>query len=357
MRVGIGSMKLKNVIDKFLMPTALFTALGIFSAIVLRNHTDLQFSSYLVYVYVIIGSVFTLNIFGFSVLISSDWLASHYPIYYLEQNRLWWHYGVVASLLLLINYATIVAMRYISHAVHPFAISVDTLILIVYIWFVEMVIMSLLLFIRSVQYTVSLLKEKQRLEAETVEAKYNALQQQLNPHFLFNSLNTLIAEIEYDPAVAVTFTQHLSDIYRYVLKCQGLKLVTIREELDFVKSFVFLHQVRLGKCLNFIVDVKKEEMDCKIPPLTLQLFVENVIKHNYISEKQPMDMYLLSDIDKGVLIFKNKLHPKKLVAESGHGLKNLNERYKLLNNKSIEVTKTSEEFIVSVPMLNEDKIL
>lgn len=347
----------KNSISKYWLPAALFSLLGIFPAVLLRNHTDLQMSSYTEYIGVIIGSVVTFNIFGFSVLISIDWLFRHYPIYYIKQNRLWWHYGLVACLLFVINYATIVMMRILSPVQYPLRLDSQTFTLILYIWFVEIIIVSLLLSVRSMQYTMSLIKEKRRLEEESMEAKYNALQQQLNPHFLFNSLNTLIAEIEYDPVEAVKFTQYLSDIYRYVLRCQTLKLVTIREELDFVISYVFLHQIRLGNCLNLEINIDEDDMENKIPPLTLQLLVENVIKHNVISEKQPMKMSLESDFESGMLIFKNRLHPKKDVAESGHGLANLAERYRMLNDKILRVKKTDDEFIVFVPMLNDDNAL
>lgn len=344
-------------IRKFIFPIVLFTALGVLSAVVMRNHTQLLFSDADVYFYVIIGSVIVHNILGLCVLISGDWLASHYPIYNLEQSRMWWHYSLIAFILLFINYLTIVAMRYLSHMPSPFYINLESVIIIVYIWFVEMMIMSLLLFSRSVQYTISILKEKRKLEAESIEAKYNALQQQLNPHFLFNSLNALISEIEYDPAEAVTFTQHLSDIYRYVLKCQDLKLVTIREELDFVESYIFLHKVRLGDCLKFTVQLSDDELDYKVPPLTLQLFIENVIKHNYISVSHPMDILLYSDMEQGVISFQNCLRPKKSVAESGRGLANLSERYKLLNGKDITINKSDDTFTVSVPLLNENTVL
>lgn len=335
----------------------LFSALGVFPALLLRNHTDLQMSSQTEYIGVIVASMFTFNIFGFSVLFSIEWLSSRYPIYYIKQKRLWWYYGLVALMLFVINYATMVFMRWMSPVEYPFWIDFRTLMFIIYIWFVEMVIISLLVFVRSVEYTAFLLKENQRLETENIKAKYNALQQQLNPHFLFNSLNTLIAEIEYDPVEAVKFTQYLSDIYRYVLKSQNMKVVAIREELEFVKSYVFLHRVRLGECLDLDINIDEDDMDYRIPPLTLQLLVENVIKHNFISEKQPMTMSIASDFENRVLIFRNRLQPKKNVAESGFGLANLAERYRILCGKTVDIQKTENDFIVSIPMLNEDNIL
>lgn len=349
--------RMKKTIGKFIFPVTIFTALGVFSVIVMRNHTQLQFGSTLVYYFVVIGSVLVHNLFGCLLLVSGEWLMSRYPIYYLKQSRLWWHYSLAACILLLVNYIIVMEMRVLAHVPYPFRLNWDWVILIVCVWFVEVLIMSLLLFTRTIQYTISILKEKRQLESENIEAKYNALQQQLNPHFLFNSLNTLISEIEYDPAEAVKFTQHLSDIYRYVLKSQDLKLVTVREELDFVDSYIFLHKVRLGDCLKLTVQLTDDELDYKIPPLTLQLFIENVIKHNHISVSHPMEMILFCDADKGVLSFRNLLRPKKSVAESGRGLANLSERYRLLDGRDISVVKDDGTFTVSIPLLNENTIL
>lgn len=348
---------IKNILGRYFLPFVLFTSLGVFSAMLLRNHTSLQASSVEVYMYVLGWSVLIPNIIGFAVLISADWIAVHYPIYYLQRRRLWWHYALVACLLMLTNYATIVLMKYLGHVPKPFSMAGGGFFLIFFIWFVEMIIIGLLLFSKSISYSVSILKEKQKLEAETMAAKYNALQQQLNPHFLFNSLNVLIAEIQYDPTTAVRFTQHLSDIYRYVLKCQSLKQVTVREELEFIHSYLYLHEVRLGSCLTFKESLTEEDKDSFVPPLTLQLLTENVIKHNNISEKTPMVMELYADRQNGMIVFSNMLHPKRLLSTTGHGLNNLSERYKILSGKNIKVEKTDERFMVSLPILNGETVL
>ena len=109
---------------------------------------------------------------------------------------------------------------------------------------------GLLLSNRSIQNTLKLQQEAAELQKENNTARYAALQNQLNPHFLFNSLNTLIAEIEYNPSNAVRFTKHLSSVYRYVLQSQDKTLVPLNEELDFMKSYLFLHEVRLGNCIS-----------------------------------------------------------------------------------------------------------
>lgn len=348
---------MKQLLKKYTLPFLLFTTLGIMSAMVLRNHSSLQYASVEVYIYVMIWSVLIPNIVGFAVIISSDWIAAHYPVYFLEKHRLWVHYSLVAVLLLLTNYATIVLTRILGKVPNPFSMTPETRSLIIFIWFAEMIIIGLLLFSKSITYSVKILKEKQRLEAETIEAKYNALQQQLNPHFLFNSLNVLIAEIKYDPDTAVSFTQHLSEIYRYVLKSQNMKVVTIADELDFIESYIFLHTVRLGNCIHFDVQLTDEERNLAIPPLTLQLLVENVIKHNNISEKSPVRISLSFDTGRDMFVFSNNISPKLGTSSSGYGLKNLSARYKILNDKDIEITNENKTFEVALPRINEEKIL
>lgn len=178
--------------------------------------------------------------------------------------------------------------------------------LVIAVWFVEMIIFSLLLINYSMRYTLNLYKEKQRLEAESIQAKYTALQSQLNPHFLFNSLNTLIAEIEYDPSTAVKFTQHLSEVYRYVLRQQQCQIVSLKEELDFLDSYIFLHQVRLGDCLSLERDLPDNVIDHQLPPLTLQLLAENVVKHNYIDDFNPMTIRVYTE--RTVDIYASAIH-------------------------------------------------
>ena len=160
------------------------------------------------------------------------------------------------------------------------------------------------------RYTLNLYKEKQRLEAESIQAKYTALQSQLNPHFLFNSLNTLIAEI-------------------------------------------FLHQVRLGDCLSLERDLPDNVIDHQLPPLTLQLLAENVVKHNYIDDFNPMTIRVYTERNSRYLCVSNTLRPKKVSNASGKGLKNLSERYQLLCKQDIQIRKNDHQFTVSIPLIYE----
>ena len=125
---------------------------------------------------------------------------------------------------------------------------------------------------------VRLYKRAEELEESTAEARYRTLQNQLNPHFLFNSLNTLVSEIEYNPVNAIEFTRNLADTYRYILYCQDKHTVELNEELQFLDTYVLLQKVRLGDCLQVDNRIADKFGETPVPPLSLQLLVENVIK-------------------------------------------------------------------------------
>ena len=209
--------------------------------------------------------------------------------------------------------------------------------------------------IRSMQSVQQLRAEKQMLETDAVKARYAALQQQLDPHFLFNSLNTLIAEIEYEPSVAVSFTQHLSDVYRYILQSKDRETVSLREEMEFLDSYIYLQQVRSGGSLRLDVQIPDVYMDYHVPPLALQLLAENVLKHNHMSEREIMTIRLYTEGTEPVrLVMSNLVRPKKQQAVStGKGLQNLAERYRLLCGGTVVVRNEGQFFSVSIPLLYE----
>ena len=206
---------------------------------------------------------------------------------------------------------------------------------------------------RSIRNALKLQQEAAALQKENNTARYTALQNQLNPHFLFNSLNTLISEIRYNPANAELFTQHLSDVYRYTLQCQNQRLTTLREELDFLNSYVFLHRVRLGDCIYIDNRIPESCLGCQLPPLTIQLLAENVIKHNVIHMGKPMTIKLIYMEKEKELVVRNRIQAKKSATAFGTGLKNLSVRYKLLCGRDIVIENDSQEFTVKIPLLYE----
>ena len=138
----------------------------------------------------------------------------------------------VMLLFLLLNYGLLVAAKLMGRAENPFTFQIGGIRILLVVWLVELVILGLLLANRSIKNALRLQQKAAQLQKENNAARYTALQNQLNPHFLFNSLNTLIAEIEYNPSNAVRFTRNLSDVYRYVLQSQDKTLITLGEELE-----------------------------------------------------------------------------------------------------------------------------
>ncbi len=206
-----------------------------------------------------------------------------------------------------------------------------------------------ILFIQSfiANWKVSML-ENEKLKHEKLISDYTALQNQLNPHFLFNNLSVLISEIRYDQDRAEEFARKMADIYRYVLQCKDKTLVKIAEELEFIDSYVFLHNIRLGNAVKLDVQLDGGQQDETLPPLTLQLLVENSLKHNKASEKELLHIRIF--MEAGRLVVSNNLQKKKTTYGTGTGLTNLNERYKLLYGKEIMIDKTEKEFRVVLPM-------
>jgi len=210
-------------------------------------------------------------------------------------------------------------------------------------------IFNAILFIRSfiANWKISLL-ENEKLKHEKLISDYTALQNQLNPHFLFNNLSVLISEIRYDQEKAEEFARKMADIYRYVLQSKDMTQVTIAEELEFIESYVFLHNIRLGNSVNITVELSDRQKEETLPPLTLQLLVENALKHNKASEREPLNIRIFPE--GRALVVSNNLQLKKTAFSTGTGLANLNERYKLLFGKEVTVERTEGEFRVLLPM-------
>lgn len=330
----------------------LFSGLGIFSYFLIINYTD--FSPQMVQVLysrgALVFTILTFNLLGYFTLRMPEWVNKQYILSPFRKWKTIMIYMTVVFLFLLLNYSLFVTAKMLADIEPVFNFSHSGWNLLIVVWLAELVIIGLLLSNRTLHANQLLQQEAAKLQIENTQAKYTALQSQLNPHFLFNSLNTLIAEIKYNPANAVCFTQHLSHVYRYVLQCQDKNLVSLGEEVEFMHSYLFLHKVRLGDCIHCDCRIPVEYMECQIPPLTLQLLVENVIKHNSISLGKPMTIQI--GVGNGYLIVSNPISPKKKAdVISGIGLKNLSNRCQLLLDKEIIVIKEITTFIVKIPII------
>lgn len=331
----------------------LFSGLGIFSCLLLVNYTALppQVASSLNTVGAFVFFMFAFNLLGYFTIKISTWLNNQYTLNIRYKWKIIFIYMLVMLAFLLLNYVFLVTAKLFVGAAHPFTFPNGGVGIMIVVWLVELTVLGLVLANRSMQNALRLQQHAAALQKENNTARYTALQNQLNPHFLFNSLNTLIAEIEYNPGNAISFTKQLSNVYRYVLQCQDKTLVTLSEELEFMKAYLFLHEVRLGNCITCHLAIPDECAEQTLPPLTLQLLVENVIKHNSITSAKPMIIHI--GVENGYLTVSNLLHLKKNRESAGIGLKNLSNRCRLMTGKEIHVANDSNIFIVKIPLSDE----
>lgn len=200
------------------------------------------------------------------------------------------------------------------------------------------------------QWNISLLNAEY-FKQEKLKADYRVLQNQVNPHFLFNSLNVLISEIKYNPKTAQDFTRKLSKVYRYVLQSKHHDLISLKKELEFIDSFIFLHKVRIGDALEYVVNISDEIVHKQIPPLTLQILIENAIKHNIANEENVLKISIESDAN-NTLIVSNNLQIIDTVDSTYTGLSNLSKRFELLKKDGFTYGKQEEKFVVSIPLIS-----
>lgn len=196
------------------------------------------------------------------------------------------------------------------------------------------------------------LYENERLKREKLEFNYAALQDQLNPHFLFNSFSTLLALISDENREAKEFAFNISEVYRYVLKSSKLKVIKVKEELVFIENYIAIQKQRLGQGLIVSISMSVESLEKMVPPLCLQYLVENCIKHNIAKDNMPLNIRIY-DSD-GYIYVINNLQPKVSTYSTNSGLKNIIRRFEYLTgNSDVKVEKTQNEFIVKIPLIDK----
>lgn len=210
--------------------------------------------------------------------------------------------------------------------------------------------------INSILYFSKRYKEKaveaEKLHSLNVEAQLVSLNSQVNPHFFFNNLSTLSSLIHDDPKLADEYLQKLSTIYRHILSTRDKELIPLKEELAFLDNYISLLSIRFQKSLKFSKNISSDCEDLLLPPSVLQLLVENVVKHNYFTEKEPLTVTITSDCEQ--IKIHNKKQKKDVVEySSGIGLQNISERYSFLDKK-IVIIDEKEYFQISLPLIHED---
>jgi sensor histidine kinase YesM len=221
-----------------------------------------------------------------------------------------------------------------------------------------LIIMICVVFITHVYETVFLVKESEtdklrneQMQRAKAEAELEALKNQIDPHFIFNSLNTLSHLIEVKPATAKQFNDHMADVYRYILQNKARSLVLLQEEMEFLQHYFFLLVMRFEEAIQLNVDIPSAAAEqYLIPPISLQILAENAVKHNQFTTELPLNLSVKQEGES--IVVQNNFHQKTSRRMSSKiGLHNLNERYKLTTGKEIWVEETNQLFTVRLPLL------
>ncbi len=218
-------------------------------------------------------------------------------------------------------------------------------------WF--LLLLSVLLFAAIYVYIRTRdrrLKKQARVEQEKIQAQFETLKSQVSPHFLFNSFNTLLSLIETDPKKAAVYVEKLSDLFRNILRYRELDLISLKEELSLIKAYAYLQEQRFGKNFRLEIVLSEASQQSLIPPLTLQLLLENAIKHNIITHQKPLLVSIKTEGD--WLVVTNNLQAKpNPELSTGFGLRSISDRYKLLSERQIRIEPGDTHYKISLPLL------
>jgi Histidine kinase len=285
------------------------------------------------------------------------WEGNRYLLFRTRKRFTWFDKPIEKLILLFMNnifYTAPVTIAWLCawYTIAGFSVKWDTILI------VSLINVICVLFITHVYETVFMVKEQQNeqlksaeLQRAKAEAELAALKNQVDPHFMFNSLNTLTHLIKVDSSRALEFTENLAEVYRYILIQKDHTLVLLDDELDFTHKYTDLLHLRFGNALiikkRFNGTAGKEFL---IPPTSVFVAFENAVKHNEISERTPMQIDV--DIESGMLQIINTVRERKNTVHSSRiGLKNLDERFRLITGKSILAGRHDEKFIVQLPLI------
>lgn len=192
--------------------------------------------------------------------------------------------------------------------------------------------------------------EFERLQTDNLNMQYKQLKGQINPHFLFNSLNVLVSLINKDSDRATKYTKKLSDVYRYVLTYDMQDTVKVADEMVFIRNYIDILSIRFEKGLQVEINILEGDLEKEISPMTLQVLLENTVKHNVVSPSKPLRIVISSDSE--YITVSNHISPRsKVTPSTGIGLRNLSNKYSILTDRSIIVENNHLQFIVKIPLL------
>ena len=305
------------------------------------------------FIYLILGA----NIIGFSLTFISSVL-NNIPIW-RKKIGLRFIIGLVVNYVLIFLivylctfvYATITKLNYTMSALleeyHEIAVRIYILIFILDI----LLVVSDFLIYSYKYYSQGQLKTA-RLSREQMELQFEALQTQLSPHYLFNSLNTISSLIYKDVNQTEEYIRKLASTYKYILESDKIQLISLKKEIQFIYDYCYLLQIRFGKAFRVYIDIVKSYEEMFIPPISIQILVENAVKHNVFDDNNPLEVDIISN--ENSVIVKNKILKSPTNRESFQiGLGNIRKRYEVFSDKKIKITK-NDFFNVELPLLKHE---
>lgn len=196
--------------------------------------------------------------------------------------------------------------------------------------------------------------EVEEMKRLNVQMQMDSLKVQIQPHFLFNTLNTLIGLIEVSKEKAISFTEDLAFVYRYLLEANDANMIALEDELNFVKTYFSLLKTRYNEGL-ILIDNINYVSGYEVPPLSLQLLIENAVKHNAITRAKPLTIIISIDEEKQRVIVENNIQAKHSNSKTGHGLSHLQKKFELMGLPEVEISSDNSLFIVSVPLIKKHR--
>ncbi len=290
--------------------------------------------------------IITYNALTESQIIMDNVLEYFFPVPYKLRLRLAFHF-LAGLILLLLSYKFVVGVidpEINDNRVKPF-IYIGMVIGLMFV----VLVTNILTISRMTEKWFYSTRQLDVIKQEKLQMDYNSLQDKLNPHFLFNNLSVLRGLIYTNVDEASVFIEDFADVYRYVLKSSDKLLVSLSEELEFLKAYLNLHKARLKAGLKIVYNLNDELLNKEIAPLTLQLLVENAIKHNIAVEENPLEIKI--KITDGFLEVTNPIYKKESTYSTHTGLNNLIGRYEFLSENNVTVRNDGEIFSVKVPLI------
>jgi len=269
----------------------------------------------------------------------------------IEQSAKRYSFSIVSYIIISAGFTGVYVWIFNHYNIFGFRFTLNFFYAIMIITLViNVLIGSIYEFFYSMQKWKESIEEKERFQKLQLQQELNMLKSQVNPHFLFNSLNTLASLISEDQEQAEDFVQQMSRVYRYLLHNNEAELTNLEAEIKFIRAYFHLLQTRYGRGISLHIEIANEWNDWLLPPLTLQLLVENAVKHNAHSKQEPLEIFITAGDNR--LVVRNNLQRKNIVVDSGKvGLKNISNKYKVLKQPDIIITQSADHFTVCIPLI------